>query len=740
MRRKINEESLIYAGVSFLLPVLVLLFTISRASVNIVAGTDLQMSDIDEMRSKISMGSIFIPGVLCDILTRRFYPSFILSLLIGGNPGKFLLRGFFYLRFGFMSLGMYYWSVKHVRIDKLQAVFIGLAYSLCAVSFTAALMPHVGNVMIVMPAALCAADTLLRRGARKDVWVAAAVFALFAMGGFEGVITGLLFTAGAMWILSELISEARVTAAVKAYFLAVLFELPVLIPVFTADNMFIDIKSEVEGSRVSFILFDMLCSGLDGTPINIPEAGSYAVFGVTVFAAVTAVLFFINGNVPHKAKFAAFVTMILTAASLSWTLFDAVLSVYDGMASGLFMRTAMLAVLLFLLATVSWRNAGNAARTGIYGAAAVMFAFIVIANSSSASEVSRSVFSIWFTAGAVLFWTIALLMRCEGREKAVNVFAVLGMVGMIVNTYYCFTVSEFAGAIRESRPYGGNDTTLSVEVGDDFPLYGTRSEYLLIRSDLRTESADNFPERFNILTDSALLGELFERTYSFTVFSSGVTETGDGVYFVSERGVPYEILVRCEGMDPASGYYIYTTFDDHAVLSENYGEEEIVTEMEAPFVKVLDRRTDGVSLRLVGTTSSDSKMFTVWRADPEVMEQLRGEVRSMEGFEALIGGEEGSVYDSYMTVITSVPYGDNYDIKITGQGGRVSAETFGFAGRLAAVFRGDGSSDYMVKVTSSAVVPVVSAVLWVLSLGVILYNVFIHKEMVRKEPDAQQEN
>ena len=740
MRRKINEESLIYAGVSFLLPVLVLLFMISRASVNIMSGVDLQMSDIDEMRSKLTAGSIFIPDVLCDVLTRRFYPSFILCLLIGGNPGMFLLRGFFYLRFGLMSLGMYYWCVKHVRIGKIQAVFIGLAYSLCAVSFTASLMPHVSNVMIVMPLALSASDTLLRRGGRKDVWVAAAVFALFAMGGFEGVITGLLFTAGAMWIIAELIKDSHLTAAVTAYFLAVIFELPVLIPVFTAGNMFIDIKGEVEGSRVSFTLFDMLCSLLDGTPVNIPEEGSYAVFGVTVFTAITAVLFFINRNIPYKAKLAGIITIILTAASLSWTLFDAVLSVYDGMDSGCFMRTGMLCCLLFLLATVSWRNAGNVTRNGIYGSAAVMFAFIVIANSSSASEVSRSIFSVWFSAAAVLFWCIVLLMVSEGREKAVDRCAFIAIAGMAVVVFYGFKVSEFSGLIRESRPYGGHDTTLSVEVGDDFPLYGTRPEYMLVRSDLREASADNYPERINILSDAVLLGDLFVRADSFTVFSSGVTETVPGTYFVPEHDAPYEVLVRCEGMNPGDDYYVYTTFDDHAVLSENYGEDEVVTELEGPFVKVLDRRAEAVSLRLVGTTSSESEVFSVWRADPEVMDQLRDTVRPMEGFEALIGGEAGSAYDSYMTVVTSVPYGDNYDIRITGRDGRVSSETFGFAGRLAAVFRGDGSADYMVRVTNSAAVPVVSAVLWVLSLAVILYNVFIHKEMVRKEPDAQQEN
>ena len=740
MRRKLNDDALIYAGVSFLLPVLVLLFTISRASVNIMNGVNLQMSDIDEMRANLSMGSIFIPDVLCDVLTRRFYPSFLISLLIGGSLAKFLLQGFFYLRFGLMSLSMYYWCVKHVRIGRMQAVFIGFAYSLCAVSFTASLMPHVSNVMIVMPATLCAADTLLRRGSRKDVWVAAAVFALFAMGGFEGVITGLLFTAGAIWILSELINEARLVSAVKAYLLAIVFELPVMIPVFAAGNMFIDIKSEVEGSRVSFILFDMLCSGLDGTPINIPDEGSFAVFGVTIFAVITAVLFFINQNVPYKAKLAAFITLILTAASLSWTLFDAVLSVYDGMDAGMFMRTGMLCVLLFMLATVSWRNIGNVSRNGIYGAAAVMFGFIVIANSTSASEVSRSTFSIWFTAGAVLFWCITLFMRSEGREKAVNWCAAVAVVGMVVNVYYCFTVSEFSGLIRESRPYGGNDSTLSVEVGEDFPLYGTRPEYLLVRSDLRTASADTYPERINILTDSALLGDLFYKADSFTVFSSGVSEEGNGYYFVNEHSIPYELLVRCESMNPGDAYYVYTTFDDHATLSESYGDDEVVTELEGPFVKVLDRRAEDVTLRLVGTTSSDSELFTVWCADSEVMEQLRGAIHSMDGFEALIEGEPGSAYASFMTVVTSVPYGENYDIKVTGNGGRVSAETFGFAGRLAAVFQGDGSSDYMVKVTNSAAVPVVSVVLWVLSLGVILYNVFIHKEMVRKEPDAQQEN
>ena len=311
---------------------------------------------------------------------------------------------------------------------------------------------------------------------------------------------------------------------------------------------------------------------------------------------------------------------------------------------------------------------------------------------------------------------------------------------MTVNLFYCFKVSEFAGLICESRPYGGRDSTLSVEVGDDFPLYGSNPEYLLVYSDLRTSSADTYPERVNILTQAALLGDLFEKADSFTVFSSGVTVEGNGVYFVSERDVPYEVLVRCENMNPADSYYVYTTFDDSAVLSENYGDDEIITELEGPFVKVLERKTDGVSLRLVGTTSSDSEMFTVWRADSAVMEELRRAVRSLEGFEALIGGAPDSSYASYMTVITSVPYGDNYDIRITGPDGRVSSETFGFAGRLAAVFQGVGSEDYMVKVTNSAAIPVVSLVLWVLSLGVILYNVFIHKETVRKEPNAQQEN
>lgn len=740
MRRKFNDDALIYAAVSFMLPVLILLFMISRASVNIINGVELQMNDIDEMRSKLALGPVFIPDVLCDVLTRRFYPSFILSLIIGGAPGKFLLRGFFYIRFGLMSLGMYHWSVRHVRIERIHAVLIGLIYSFCAVSFTASLMPQVSNVMIVMPLALSAADTLLRRGFHKDVWIAAAVFALFGTGGFEGIITGLLFTVCVLWILSQLINGARIGAAVKACFLSVIFELPVLIPVFASGRMFIDIKTETLNSRVTFTLFDMLCSGLDGTPINIPEAGSYAVFGVSMFVAVMAVLFFINQNVPHGAKLAGFITLVVTAASLSWSLLSAVLSVYEDMDAGAFMRTGMLCVITFFLATISWRNAGNVSRTGIYGAAAAVFAFIVIANSSSSGEVSKSVFSIWFSAGAVLFWTIVLLMQSEGREKAVKWFAFLGIIGVTVNLFYCFKVSEFAGLICESRPYGGRDSTLSVEVGDDFPLYGSDPEYLLVYSDLRTSSADTYPERVNILTQAALLGDLFEKADSFTVFSSGVTVEGNGVYFVSERDVPYEVLVRCENMNPGDSYYVYTTFDDSAVLSENYGDDEIITELEGPFVKVLERQTDGVSLRLVGTTSSDSEMFTVWRADSAVMEELRGTVRSLEGFEALIGGDPDSAYASYMTVITSVPYGDNYDIRITGPDGRVSSETFGFAGRLAAVFQGVGSEDYMVKVTNSAAVPVVSLVLWVLSLGVILYNVFIHKETVRKEPNAQQEN
>lgn len=740
MRRKFDDDTLIYAGVSFLLPVLVLLFTISRASVNIMAGVDLQAADIDEMRAKLSAGPVFIPDVICDILTGRAYPSYLLCLLIGGAPGKFLLRGFFYIRSGLMSLGMYYWSTKHVRIHKLHSLLIGLIYSLCAVSLTASLMPHAGNVMIVMPLALCAADTLLRRGTRKDVWAAAAVFSLFATGGFEGAVTGLLFTAGTMWILAELIRDSHITAAVKAYFAALVFELPVLIPVFASGTMFIDIKTETINSRVSFTLFDMLCSGLDGTPVNLPDDGGFAAAGVSLFVAFAAVLFFINRNIPYKAKLAGLVTLVLTAVSLSWTLFDAVLSVYEGMDAGIFMRTGMLCVILFLLATISWRNCGSVFTGGIYGAAAALSAFIIIANSSSSGEVSRSVFSIWFSAGAVLFWCIVWLKLSEGREKAVNWLVVLGMAGVVINLMYCFKVSEFAGLVRESRPCGNESSTLSVELGDDFPLFGSKPEYLVVYSDLRTASADNYPERVNLLTEAALLGDLFEKADAFTVFASGVTAEGNGVYFVDASGEPYEVLVRCENMNPGDDYYVYTTFDDRTTLSENYGVEELISELEGPFVKVLSRRTDGVSLRLVGTTSSDSEILTVWRADSQIMEAMRGAVRSMDGYETLVGGSPDSTYSSYMTVVTSVPYGDRYSIRVTGPDGRVSSETFGFAGRLAAVFRGDARADYMIKVTNSASVPVISIIIWVLSLGVIIYNVFIHKEMVRKEPDALQED
>ena len=368
-------------------------------------------------------------------------------------------------------------------------------------------------------------------------------------------------------------------------------------------------------------------------------------------------------------------------------------------------------------------------RNGIFGAVATVFALIVVSNASSAGEVSRSVFYLWFSAGAAVFWG-AFMFVAKGEKKTVlSLLAILGAIGIGVNLYYCLSISGMWGSLDSLSPYAIAEEEGIVNASDDsIPLFNSNDEYICIHSDLRQiASTGDLPGLMNILAERAAGDDAFTRADAFTVFTDGVTDIGNGNYMVN-TDASYEVLVRCENMDPESRYYIVSSFGGSNTLTETYRGADVVSALEGPYVKLMDRHTDAVSIRQTGAAPIGSASLNIWRADPAVLDILRGEMSPMEDFGGTAIDDPSLTSVGDYTVITSVPYG-NYEIEVKLDGrNTIISHTFNYGGRLAASFFSHGASLYTFRIRSSLVVPVISAVIWVLSVGFVIYNVIKNRK------------
>ena len=745
MRKRIDEDSLFIAAAAVALPVLVLLLAMSKAPESFLNPVYSQMSDIDTLRERLSSGSIYVPNVLSDILTRRFYPSFIISLLIGGNSGKFLIRLFFYLRFGLMSLGMHMFCSGRVKLRNDVSLLLGLAYSISSVAIVASVDPQVMNIMIILPFALYMTENLMRTGTPKSFWQAAGIFTLFVTGGFLGVITGLLFVICAVPFLKSLMrTESGASRAFAAYAVSLPAQALVLIPVFASGPDFIDIKAEFFDSRMTFKFFDLLCSVLDGNPLFIPFAGSHIAMSLSVFVIVCVILFFMNRTIPYKAKLAGIILILVIPVSASWSLLNAILSVLGYTDTAAFLRIGILTVLLFVMAAVSLRNVSNCTRNGVFGAVGAVLALIILSNASNAGEVGKSLFYLWFSAGAALFSGVFLYVLKRERKALTALMAIIGAAGIGLNLWYSFSVSGLWGSFDSLTPYSGDNISgLNIDIDDSIPLYGDVNEYICVHSDMRQiASTGDFPGQINALSNAAAGAEVFTRAYSFAVFTDGVTDTGNGTYMVN-TDTSYEILVRCENMAPSSNYYVFSSFEGDNTLTETYAGFDAVSSISGMYVKQLDRLTDAVSLRQIGAAPVGSAEFNVWRADSDAMAELYSSIYPLDDFSGTaIDDPSMGTYGEY-SVITSIPYDGSYTIDVTTGGNTILSNTFNYGGRLAVSFFSHGASDYSFKIRSNMTVPVVSLIVWVLSIGVVIYNILRNRksdESGRVELNVKQDD
>lgn len=745
MRRKTDSDELFWTVAAFILPCLILLMTADRTPAGMFNSVIRQTNDIDSMRQIMERGRIFYPGVLSDILTRRFYPSYILALIIGGKEGGFIVRIFYYIRLGLLSFGVYLFSWKHVRNGQIWSLLLGYAYAFSTIAVAGATNPQILNVMIVMPFAACAVETLMRDHSSGSFWICVLVLSFFSSGGIYGITTGIIYVLSIILIFKNLLG-LNVGKVLKAWGVSLILELPVMIPLAFSGLEFIKIGEELKNSRVSFVFFDFLTSFLDGTAFNIPEGNTYASMGISVFVLMLVLLFFINRAIPFKAKMTAVLMIIIYEVLSSWSLANSLLSVYGNSGTTSFSRLTGLCVILFVLAAVSLRNVKILRPSDIYLASFAILALIIIANSSSSGEVSRSAFNIWFSAAAAIFWGVFFSVYISKESRLFDIAAFIGLIGITVNLFYCFSVSDMTGNLPSISPFAGTaQATDSCEIfDDDFPLSGEDPRFITVEGDLRNGTEDlEVPEILNIISRSTVFNDLFELADTFTVFSTGISEVGIGRYYTMAPGIQSEILVRAENLDPSARYYIYSSFTGDTDLVETYGQEDIASSYSGPYLKLLERQTNALTLRQTGITSQENSYFSLWKADEDIMRDFLLHIEPMTDYGGNIT-DEGSQAQGSRTIVTSVLYSESFRIKVMDEDGNVCpCDTFNLGGRLAGVYKSNGLSRHSFTIKAPSSVPAVSVVIWVLSYAAVIYNVFKYtrKDKNGKERiDAQQEN
>ena len=748
MKKKADLSILLWALASFFTAGLVMLVFVNRMSMSdgisvyFFKSIDSQIEDITRLRHSFNQGRVYFHDCLADIITGHLYPSFILALIFGGKVASLIIKIFFYIRFGLLAFSMHILCSRSFKLEPLWASLLSLAYAFSSLGLASGNNPLLMNLMIILPLITVQADSVIRDSSAKAFWRAVLVFSLLIGTGLQGIITGLLYLVAIMWILSCLVSGSDYLRGLGAAGLTIIPALLVIVPSVSSGLRTINIVSAFKDGHVEYTTFDLLTSFLDGVAITLPPDSQFAPVGLSILVLVLVLLFFINSRIPFKARISAFVVIVLYLVSCASSTLRTILSVYGFEEAGAFMRMEAMSVLLFVMACVSFKNLSLIKREQYYTVAFSLLALIVISNVGSASEVTRSSFYLYFSAAAVIFWCTFLREDFISDKRKAIAIVCIGAIGLTVNLYQVLKISGFSGNLSLMAPYSSNvsDNQLATVPYDMIPLCGANNEFIAVEQDLRSEEELIYPEVMNTISNSLFLQDVYDYTDSFCVFSSGVIDNGLGTYSVVTPLSPIEILIRCEGMNPNASYYIYSSFKGNTSYSQSVASEDIVIDHQGPFMSSINRG-NSATLRLAGDPENQFGHFSVWEENSNSMSDLRSHIKVMDDYSFVVEDNPMSRIPNLITVVTSVPYSQRYNVEVKDSSGIINCEVVNICGKLSFVYQGDGVSDYSVRL-KTAYGPLAFAIsVWFISLAVVIYNICEKRTFTTKEEvDVKQED
>lgn len=654
------------------------------------------VDDIQGIKTSLKEGdSLVHPEAWRTLISDHFDIFTLLILPLGRETGFQILKAAMFLRTGLAAAAMALFLERSSKNSRLSILLLSVIYGLSGLSAVSALDIRISNFLIILPLTCLSIREMSLNEGKKDILLASFSFAVLFSTGLTGLITGLPMGLVFALFLSISAGETAYSALVhvmKTLLSAVLGGLMAMLPILcqiSCAGRASDIKAAFKDTTARGVLFDFLTDLTDGRPFDASGIASPA-FGTGMIVLLLLVLFFANNEISFGLRIFTGMVFLVFYLSGAVSSVDKTFSIFENSGSFLWSRYICLLFLFLVVADMSLEKIKSLGKETVIIAMSLILGMIVISNSSAA-DVSPSIFSLYYSSAAVIFWCAVILKAREGKGKIPSKAIYIGLAGIIFNYLVCLGPASFSGSgiTFDGSFVKGEDSVFNVVLpeGETLPLFGTseRDLYISAPGDLSGNlEGKSLPELMNLIDENA-----FYKIPARTVSLDNAEEPVPGLY--TTLGDTGDIIIRANGLTSGGRYYISTGFDGRQYLTQSYSETDSVSVVDGPSFVMIIPEEESADLKLSFKQPSDGQRdYSLWLAK-EGMSFIEDSVRRTENGMIEIPDNRGDV-----TVVTSIPFNRSYRVSLNGGGG-YGVKIFDFGGRIAFTASAEGRLIFEVK-------------------------------------------
>ena len=675
-------------------------------------GVEKDLHDLSYIKETISGGdSISSTAAVRTLLTEHMSLVFLIGLLAGSTVASELFKAFFYFRFGLAGASFFYFANNNLKIKEDPSLLLGTVYSLSSiVLFTASNNTAMMNMVILMPLLLSALDKMNRQRTVKSTLIAIVWCFVTALSGVPGVVCGVPFALAASVFL--LLSDKDYTAGKllkgigRTLIVMLAGTLGASVAVFpiiknlTYDLNFTDI---FETGKVRFVLLDFIYKCLDGNISGVPSDSSSPVMGIYVFTAMLLILFFANSLIPSRSKIYAGIVMLVIYISVSYSPIDYILSFGKPSSVLLYSRLACLMLLIMTAASLSLRNVREVTTGSVYLSAFLLLGLIIV-EASSGSEASLSIFSRFFSAGAVIFWAAVLIYMVRGFKELPSSAITAAIIAIAVNVCFCMGPS-YSSRDDILHAFNGKQQEEVFSLGEEdkglIPLFGDDGDtYLVLPMDIESQIAgQNYCDIMNTIMYASAMDNIFVPLPADSVLEKDMEDYGNGRYGVIPDAPRNEATIRVYLNDLSVPYYVVSSFSGNSYVTESYSDKERTNTFIGPFLMRMQPTDSQVYVKLsLSRPDGFTGDFRVYSLDVDRCDMVRSMLGNIEGDTIDLTGDHIMTIAGTKTVVTSIPYSSNITVTVAQHGKNTYIDTFEVCGKLAFTFESENFTDYVMHV------------------------------------------
>lgn len=622
------------------------------------------------------------------LLSSHMDPFFILAVLLPTGAAPIILWLGYFLRFGIASLLMKRLLEKQIELRVELSCLLGVIYSLSSPVIMLSSYSCAMDVLILIPLFIDRLVEFYKHNYRvvEGIIVSVILGAMLIVSGDMSLLYVLPFAFVTMVFIAEAVKPKQLRAVgaiicVCPYLiLGVLIGSSAIVNSFVSSSISID-KEQLLTFDVRSTMFDTLTRFLDGKPLG---TGKFSPsLSLTIFILLLLVAFLINSKIPLRVRISLLVITILyhfSFASRAWYRFSIVFeskSIPSDISSD--MRFVLLSALLVFAAAISLKNIYLLNRKILFACAGAILIFVIISNNSKVDN-SPSLFSVYFSAAAVII--SYLLIANLSRPKSALIAAVVVMAGIMLNLSFILPISSYKASMDDDSEIF--DSGLK-EVTYEYPFEELDffnknvDEYVLLHN--YTENNYNEIEELNYIINSTGNKSLFAYTDMRSFFSGGRIPLIDGAPMEESEGkVESYVNVYIPTNDIGRDVVCFVTHKGEVTLELTIGDVTTKKVYEGPFIIKLDEIIMGdfqakfLIPRGAMSNPNDKYEFFVCRDD--VLAAFREEVKPLETSFQIPSATDGT---TVYTVLTGRTYDKTINVTVNGY----SVETMNIHGKLA---------------------------------------------------------